>query len=159
MRFQHNQRKQTSNRGRDKNSDYGFMSQDNFDDAEDELPFNYSAKPLPSVEQYNRKLKHQQSNTTVARSLTTIDKIAIVIILILMGFWTLMILALTIPLQNSNIFLGVFISLIAYWSITWISYYVGWRFYWIMLAIGWMLATGYTLMIFGTVQQFFYQLF
>lgn len=132
------------------------------DTASNELPFDYrKARPAsastPTVDRYYRKIQAQKA-TAPNQSLSALDKISIVVIILLMGIWSIVILSFTLALQDVTTFLGVLLVLTAYWIITWVTYYVGWKFYWIMLAVGWILATGYALTIFGLLQQAFYQM-
>ena len=146
-----------SNRGKQIPSSY-------FDDDED-IQFRRPSldqsrtSQTPTADRYYRKIKAQVSTTSSTKELSSLDRIAIGIIIILMAFWTLVLLALTFSLRDSNIFLGVLVGTMGYWGFTWLMYYVGWKFYWILLALGWLLGTGYALTMFGVMTQSFMSLF
>lgn len=164
MKFRHTHQKQESEqfiskRGPGKNPDYDFL----FDDGKDELPFNYRKEKIesvstPAIDRYYEKIQMEKVISASNPTLSNLDKIAIAVTLVLMAFWTLVILALTFALQDFTVFLGVSTLLLGGWAFTWFSYYIGWRFYWIMIAIGWLISTGYALTVFGLLQKSFYEL-
>jgi len=133
-------------------------------DSEDDMRFRRQAQEqriksqTPTADRYYRKLQNAPSSDN-PKQLSTLDRIAIGVIILLMVFWTLVALALTLSMRDSNAFFGVLTGALGFWGFTWLMYYIGWKFYWIMIALGWLLGTGYTLTIFSLFTQSFTRLF
>lgn len=86
-------------------------------------------------------------------SMSTINKVSIILILVCMVFWSVVFIATAISTRNDIGILTTVGAIIIFWIATWLIYWLGWKLYWLMLALGWVLGTLYCLTIFSTLTQ------
>lgn len=126
------------------------------------IPSSYFDDPEDLIERENRYAvgytpPTKAKNSDSENSISSLDRMAMIVIALCMGFWSIVMIGFAIATGNWTLVLGTTIGVVFYWGFSWFWYYIGWRFYWIMLALGWLGATAYMLTIFGFLQQMFVQ--
>jgi hypothetical protein len=98
---------------------------------------------------------------SVRTDLSSLDRMAIVVILICMLVWTIVLIVFSYILGGSGALLISIGSSVLYWVVLWVTYYVLWRWFWIVTAIGWLIGSLYacgTLLVFGDLNQLMFSL-